>query len=312
MHGGLRFWPDHGYSRATADALRIVFSQARHEQLVGLLGAATMTPEARRIVASVSASVDDKSRFVDDCPVQETSDSLVFGCFGYGTLRILRIDRPDLAPVMIVSAAHEMLHGAYQQLDHAERKRIDAELERVYADLDDPHLTAIVREYAKSEPGHRHSELHSLLATQVDTLSPALERYYRRFFRDRGKVVAAFHSYDQVFTVLEQRHDELKAQLDSFPAQLDDVRAQVEAAKARTVDLTSQIDDLRAEGRIAESNELVGPQNAAAAQTNALIAQGRTLLDQYDSLIAQYNQLVATANEVYDAISVQPRESPAS
>ncbi len=203
MHGGIWFKPEHGFSQQDASSLRALFADGRQEQLIGLLHSATMTPAARRIVAAVNASVDDKSQFADDCPVREVPDAVVLGCYGGGRrrdLRVLRVDRPDLAPVMTVSMAHEMLHGAYEQLDPKERRAIDAELDRVYASLHDPQLTELVDSYAKSEPGQRHTELHSLLATQVTTLSPRLERYYRRWFRDRQQIVAAFQSYNGVLT----------------------------------------------------------------------------------------------------------------
>ena len=55
------------------------------EQLVGLLDTATMTTAARRVVASLRVSIDDKSRFVDRLPGAGDPDSLVLGCFGQGT-----------------------------------------------------------------------------------------------------------------------------------------------------------------------------------------------------------------------------------
>ena len=295
-----------GYSGHVVRDLHSRFTQAQSEQLVGLVTAATMTPAARRIVASVTASVDDKSRFADDCPVKEMPGSLVLGCFGRSTLRVLRVDRADLAPVMVVSAAHEMLHGAYQRLARRERTRINREIERVYASLDDPRLTALVAGYDTAEPGRRLDELHSLLPTQVSTLSPVLERYYRRYFVHRDRVVAAFESYERVFTDLEQRHDALEARLDSLQAQVDDARAQMEAAAARADELGSRIDALRGQGHVDESNDLVGPQNDATNEANELVDRFNALVDQYNALVAQVNALVAGARDLYDSVSAVP------
>jgi chromosome segregation ATPase len=271
-----------------------------------------MTRAARQIVASINSSVDDRSQFADDCPVREVPDAVVLGCFGGGRLRVLRVDRPDLAPVMIVSMTHEMLHGAYEQLDRKERNAIDAELDRVYESLADRQLTKLVDSYAKTEPGHRHTELHSLLATQVTTLSPRLERYYRRWFHDRQQIVAAFQSYNGVLTALEQRHDELRAQLNSIDAQLTDLNSRIDAAAQRSDDLGGQIDALRAQGRVGETDDLVGPQNAAAAEANALVAQDQELIDQYNAVVGEYNQLVESTNQIYDSISTRSEDSPTS
>jgi chromosome segregation ATPase len=211
---------------------------------------------------------------------------------------------------MTVSIAHEMLHAAYQQLDGKERRSLNAELERVYQSLADPQLTELVDSYRVSEPRAHHNELHSLLATQVATLSPRLERYYRRWFRDRQQVVAAFQSYNTVLTDLERRHDELQAQVDSLQAQLTDLESRVLVASQRSRDLSGQINSLREQGRIEESNELVPAQNAAAAETNDLVAQGRDLLGQYDALLGEYNRLVDSAHEIYDSITARPDDTP--
>jgi hypothetical protein len=306
LEGTIRVGLAKRFSGDAARGVQALFTEAQSEQLVDLLGAATMTPEARRIVASVTASVDDKARFAKDCPVREMPDSLVLGCFGHSTLRVLRVDRPDLAPVMVVSAAHEMLHGAYQQLGRKERARIDHELDRVYASLDDPQLAGIVAAYDHGEPGQRLNELHSLLATQVATLSPALERYYRRYFADRRQVVAAFRSYERVFVDLRHRHDALQTQLDEVHASIDATRSQMEAAAARADDLGSRIDSLRAEGRIGESNDLVGAQNDAAGEANALVDRYNSFVDRYNALAGQANSLAASARDLYDSVSAVP------
>ena len=226
LDGELTVAPGTGFHATTARGLHAAFDDARSEQLVELLRAATMTAAARRIVASVNASVDDKSQFVDDCPVQETPDSLVFGCYGRGTLRVLRVDRPDLAPMMVVSAAHEMLHGAYERLSRPERGKVDAAIEQAYAAIDDPQLTDLVASYEITEPGERLNELHSILATQETTLPPVLERYYRRYFTDRHRIVTAYLSYDAVFRALDQQHTQLEERLGALDDQLEDAPAQ--------------------------------------------------------------------------------------
>jgi hypothetical protein len=279
---------------------------ARSELLVSLLGRATMTRDARQVVASVTATVDEKARFAADCPVKEAADSLVIGCFGQGTLHVLRVDRPDIAPAMVVSAAHEMLHGVYERLTPKARRHIDALLDSFYATLDDPELKAVVATYEKTEPGQRLDELHSLLPTEVEQLNPALERYYRRYFSDRRKIVAAFTSYDRVFTDLEAKHDALKAQLDGLQAQLDASKKELDAAGAQADNLGSQIDSLRAQGRISESNRLVGPQNAAADRANALLQQYNSLVDQYNAVVSQYNAVVQSDRDLYDSVSAIP------
>jgi hypothetical protein len=295
-----------GTSKGDVAALISELRDARSELLVSLLGRATMTRDARQVVASVTATVDEKARFAADCPVKEAPDSLVIGCFGDGTLHVLRVDRPDIAPAMVVSAAHEMLHGVYERLAPKARRHIDALLDSFYSTLDDPELKAVVATYATTEPGQRLNELHSLLPTEVEHLSPALERYYRQYFGDRRKIVAAFMSYDRVFTDLEAKHDALQSQLDGLQTQLDASKKAVDAAGAQADSLSSQIDSLRAQGRIGESNRLVGPQNAAVDRANSLLQQYNALVDQFNAVVTQYNAVVQSGRDIYDSVSAIP------
>jgi chromosome segregation ATPase len=213
---------------------------------------------------------------------------------------------------MVVSAAHEMLHGAYERLSRPERKKIDAAIEQAYAGIDDPQLTDLVASYEITEPGERLNELHSILATREKTLPPVLERYYRRYFTNRHRIVAAFQSYDQVFTALEQQHAQLQAQLDALDIQLDEALARKDAAIARTDELLVQIESLREQGRIAESNDLVDPQNAAADDAGASVDTYNALVDQYNAVVEQYNAVVDSARELYDSVSAVPVAPPAS
>src|SRR5262249_44324260 len=157
-------------------------------------------------------------------------------------------DRPDLAPVMVVSTAHEMLHAAYARLPRRERARVDALLEDFYATVQDQDFRSLVDQYDRDEPGHRSSELHSLVPTPIAPLSPELERYYRRYFRDRAGIVAAYQSYNGLFQQLKARSDQLHAELDGIKAQLADLETRLESAKGRAEQLSAQIGALRGQG----------------------------------------------------------------
>ncbi len=87
---------------------------------------------------------------------------------------------------MPVTAAHEMLHAAYAELAPGQRRRVDQLLDQAFEASADQRLRDTLAEYADAEPGQRHNELHSILPTEVAELSPPLERYYQRYFEDRG------------------------------------------------------------------------------------------------------------------------------
>ena len=217
------------------------YRQSEVEQLVGFANETTMTNAARHSLGEADPHLDDKAQFAVDCSFPEAAGSLVLGCYTRKTVYVLRVDRADLAPVMPVSTAHEMLHAAYLHLSPEERRRVNIMIEVFYATIDNPDLTDLVAQYERVEPGQRLNELHSLLPTEVRTLSPALERYYRRYFRDRSRVVDAFDSYNVVFASVRSRLNQLDGELTALKAQLDETKPRLEDAGTRAAQLGNQI-----------------------------------------------------------------------
>jgi len=82
-------------------------------------------PRLLRIPALEAAPRGDGVAFAKDCPTPDSRNAFVLGCYQPDRRRIfiLRVDRPDLAATMTVTAAYEMLHAAYADLDTTARKR---------------------------------------------------------------------------------------------------------------------------------------------------------------------------------------------
>jgi outer membrane murein-binding lipoprotein Lpp len=285
-------------ARTIADAI----DQARGEQLIDLARRATMTRRARELLAAATAHVDDKPEFLDDCPSPETPGTLVLGCYD-GRIFVLRVDRADLAPVMTVTAAHELLHAAYDDMSRTERRRVADELDAFMATTGDARIEELLAEYDKVQPGTRDNELHSLVGTQVRDLPAPLERHYRRYFADRSAVVDAFDAYQHVFDDLQARYDQLEVEVRSLEGELNGLQADARAAGDEADRLTSEIDSLRGQGRIDESNQLVEPQNAAVNRYNGLIGTFNARVDEYNTKVQELNALSITLENTYNEIS---------
>jgi hypothetical protein len=286
---------------ATAGLVRLI-NEARSEEVIGFADQLTMTPDARALFAANSPRIVDKRRFVRDCPIPESVGTFILGCQGNGRIVVLRVDRPDLAQIMTVTAAHELLHAAYSRLDPAERRRVDRLTKEAFAASTDQRLRDLVAEYETFEPGQRSNELHSLLGTEVAMLSRPLERYYRRYFRDRRVVVDAFAGYRGVFDTLKAQYDQLKREVDALEAQLNDLSAQRDAAGGEADRLAAEIDSLRSQGRIEESNGLVGAQNTAVNRARAIADQFNGFVDEYNAKVEALNALAIAGQQLDDAI----------
>ena len=262
-----------------------------------------MSTRARLVFYGARPVVDAGTLFSSHCPKSEGS-FLILGCYNRrtGDIYVLAVTRPELAGVVDVTAAHEMLHAAYERLGDRERADVDAMTAAYFATATDQHLLDQMAAYDKAEPLEHDNELHSLLGTEIAQLPPALEAYYAKYFSNRQAVVGAYASYVAVFDGIRRQRDALDAQLTELKHTLDDLEGQIGGAHATAQSLGAQIDSLRAQGRIAESNTLVGPQNAAVNQGRALIAQYNALVAQYNDLVHQYNALTVSGNDLLNAL----------
>ncbi len=295
-----------GFTGAQVEPLLRRMLESRDEQLVALADATTMTRAARELVAVNESRVDDKDDFNRDCPNRDHAVTLTLACYTGNRIYVLRVDQPNLAGVMNVSLAHEMLHAAFDDLPRAERRKIVDELEQFMDETGDERIESLLAEYERTQPGTRGTELHSLVGTQVADLPRPLERHYARYFEDRARVVDAFVGYQSVFDDLQARYDELVAQASAVEAQISSTDAEYQAAGAEADRLYDQIISLRNQGRIDESNDLVGSQNAAADRANSLADQYNGLVAQYNALVDEINAVATLLNESYNAISPVP------
>ncbi|MEO7904622.1 MAG: hypothetical protein ABIR91_02400, partial [Candidatus Saccharimonadales bacterium] len=190
--------------------------------------------------------------------------------------------------IKAVTAAHEMLHAAYARLSDADKQRIDSLLESEYDKLkDNRNFTERMAFYARTEPGERSNELHSVIGTEVSDIGSELEQYYSRYFKDRQVVVQLHDGYSKVFTDLQDRANQLVKQLDTLSAAIKS-----DSAKYNTMvaDLNKAISDFNAR---TQNNEFSS--QSEFAQERAVLLQRADQLDQMrndiNASIARYDAL---------------------
>lgn len=269
-----------------------------------------LSPDGERIFYAAHPRILDKAEFDTACP-NDSEFTVVLGCYHRGTISVLRVDRPDLAPVMTVTAVHEMLHAAYADLPKDERARIDAQVQEFYAGLNDPEIRDVVGQYDRREPGQRANELHSILPTEVASLSPPLERYFRRYFADRSRVVQAHDGYAAVFRNLERRVADLHAQIGELKRQLETIEGRMNADRRELESLNARLDRLRAQGDIAEYNSLVPRQNALVSSYNGMVDQFNNLVDRHNARVDEVNALALQQDELVTSLGSKPSLPPA-
>jgi len=147
-----------------------------------------------------------------------------------GRIVVYEPEDPRLRGFVVETAAHELLHAAWNELTADEQATAVAALEPVVAGIDpadDVHgqLAGSVG----ATPANRGTELFAYIGTQVwqpGGLDPALEGLYARFVADREALVG-------VHTAFEQQLDQLTAEYETTLAafegrQMEQVRATME------------------------------------------------------------------------------------
>jgi len=92
----------------------------------------TLTDKGRFHFYAAQPAVANAESFNDNCPRREVG-SPILGCYAMGRIYIYNITNQQLDGIEEVTAAHEMLHAAWERLDTSEQARIGALLESHYA-----------------------------------------------------------------------------------------------------------------------------------------------------------------------------------
>lgn len=192
-------------------------------EVSALASSAQMNDTGKFYFYASTPRLDGTSKFNDSCKRQEQG-SAILGCYVNGQIFIYNIKDTRLQGVREVTAAHEMLHAAYLRLSTAEKKRIDSLLDAEYQKLlqsSDSGLKERMEYYARTEPGERNNELHSIIGTEVASVSGDLETYYRNYFTDRQAVVKLHDSYNSKFDELQNTSMSLKSQLEQLSSDIN-------------------------------------------------------------------------------------------
>ncbi len=201
----------------------IVRTQPLESSEAKLADEVKFSPHGRYLFTAVQPEIEEASDFNKHCNKKETG-SVVLGCYvGPQNLYVYNVTDPRLAGVKQVTTAHEMLHAAYDRLSESERQRINRLIEAALpgAQATTPDLAERLKLYERTEPGERSNELHSILGTEVASLSPELETYYQQYFTDRSVVVAFALSYSKVFLDIKNNQEQLVRDLENLKTEID-------------------------------------------------------------------------------------------
>jgi len=268
---------------------------------------ATMTNLAKHLFYINKPQLEARPAFNQHC-TNKTEQTVVLGCYTGDRQGIYLYSVTDsrLHGVEQVTAAHEMLHQAYDRLSSAERQHINTLVENYYNHgLTDQTVKAQIAAYRQSEPHDVDNEMHSLFGTEVSSLPPQLEQYYARYFRDRAKVVAYNTAYQTEFTKRKQQVASYDQQLASMKTQLTAKEQDLMIRQTNVRQKKQQLDNENTPDQVDTYNADITAYNAMVQTYNDELTATKALISQYNQLVQQRNSIAMQEQQLQQALDSQ-------
>lgn len=267
----------------------------------------TMTAEGRHIFyVNHPVLYDDVKSFRKNC--SQTEQTIVLGCYhpDQAGIAVYNVSDNRLNGVREVTAAHEMLHAAYDRLDSKTKNQVNAWLQDYYKnDLKDQRIIDTINSYKTTEPNDVVNEMHSVFGTEVPSLPAPLENYYKQYFTSRGTVAAFAQSYEAEFTSRLNEISANNARLASLKAQIDNEGASLDAQLAQINSDRAELDNLKASGNYQQYNAKVGGFNAEVGAYNNGVARLKSDIDVYNQLVNSQNDVIVQLRSLYGALDTR-------
>jgi chromosome segregation ATPase len=254
--------------------------------IAALAERADMSDKGRYYFYASFPEVQDRQKFNSSCNTTRTQETVVLGCYTGRHIYIFDVEDAKLNGIKEVTAAHEMLHAAYERLDPSERDRVDTLLDKVAKATTDDNLKTLLSAYDKSEPGERLNELHSILGTQVRNLGPELENYYKQYFTNRTALVDLSDKYESVFNSLKSQQQQLASELEQLA---QDLTAESNRYNQAISQLNADIADFNTRatsGSFSSQAQFNSERDSLVARQESLKVERNVL----NAKIAQYNE----------------------
>lgn len=267
----------------------------------------TMTPLARRLLNVNHPELLSGKAFRSMCPLSGEK-TVVLGCYkgGDNGIYLYHVTDERLQGVHEVTAAHEMLHAAYERLSEKERRQVDSMLAS-YAqhELHDQRIMGLLEAYKASEPDQIDNEMHSIFATEIVSLPREMETYYKRYFNDRQRVVGYMSAYQAEFTERRAKVAAYDEQLKQIGGEIDKLDAAAAAERAAIDKMAKELEALHQTGARKTYVDKVAEYNQRAVAYNESLQTLRDYKQRYNSIVEERNALALEERDLANALSAQ-------
>ena len=267
-----------------------------------------LTDYGRRIFYVAEPKLQPAADFNRVCP--ESEGSIVLGCYNGQQIHIFTVQDARLDGIEEVTAAHELLHAAYDRLGASHKQQLNSWLEGIKQNLTNQRIVEVIESYDHLGQDKLYNELHSIFGTEMANLPDYLEDYYASYFNDRQAIVVLSQAYEAVFHQLEQQVDQLD---DSLAIKKDSIEAQQQQLDQQLVviyDRQASLNQLLSSDQVLEYNQGVASFNNLLAIYQAARNQLQIAIDDYNQLVEQRNQITIERSSLVDSINSRHQADP--
>ncbi len=264
-----------------------------------------MLPITKRVFYVNRPQIDSNQVFAKYCPNSSEQD-VVLGCYhsGQNGIFILSVNNPTLSGIEQVTAAYETLHAIYQRLGSSEQTQLNSELLNFeHHNLNNPVIEQQIANFKKTEPTDVLNEMTSLFGTEVQNLTPSLNSFYAKYFKNRQVLVSLYNSYENAFLSRQDQISQYDQQLASINTLINSDEQTLKINLISINNLQTNMNDEKSSGQIDLYNQNVEIYNQNVDQYNSLVETLKTQINQYNAIVAQRNAIAFEVNQLYQALT---------
>jgi hypothetical protein len=256
----------------------------------------TMNNSARRLFYVYHPQLEQRETFNQKCS-GFGEQTIVLGCYVSNTgIYLFDVDDPRLQGVEQVTAAHELLHAAYDRLSPSERAKVDSMTAAAFKTLNDERIKGSIEGYRQRDSSIVPNELHSIIGTEVRNIPPDLETYYKKYFTNRHAIVAFSEKYESVLTARRNKAAALELQISGVKNEIDLMEKTLSEEQQSLRDVRSSV----------TTSEEAQAYNARVDGYNKGVHEFNALVKRYNALIEEYKSVALEAQELHKALDSRP------
>lgn len=277
-------------------------------EVSSLSSTTTMTEYGQRLFYVHKPELDDKETFTNRCKGSE--QTIVLGCYRRQEgIYILLVTDSRLAGAMEVTAAHEMLHAAYDRMSGKEKQQVHALLDETRSKLTNERVITTLKGYEDRDASSIYTEMHSIFGTELRNLSPELEAHYAQYFSDRSSVVAISEKYEQVFVDIRAKVEAYDADIAirkrAIEVQEESIKQSSELLKNHKV----RMDQLLASNDRSSYNNEVPIYNEEVRDHNEQVNRLKQEIEEFNALVEVRNSVSLEQQELIKTLDASTQET---